>query len=66
MVDWITTTEARRLTGYHIVYLREIIRDGKIKAQKFGRTWQVDRKSLLVYLKTSKQISDRRHGPRRR
>jgi excisionase family DNA binding protein len=44
--DWITTAEAVTLSGYHVDHLRELAREGKIKAQKWGREWQISRASL--------------------
>ncbi len=64
MVDWITTTEAVALTGYHPDYLRDLIQEGKIKARKFGQVWQVNRKSLLAYVQAAEKSQDRRRGPK--
>ena len=65
MTDWITTKEAAELSKYHPVYLRELIRGGKIKAQKFGEVWQIDRRSLLDFLKLVEKKGEKR-GPKRR
>jgi excisionase family DNA binding protein len=62
--DWITTTEACRMSGYHPYYLREIIRKGYIRAQKFGPIWQVERQSLLTYIEEARATGDKRRGPR--
>jgi excisionase family DNA binding protein len=62
MADWITTTEAVELSGYHPFYLRELLKDGKIKARKFGRTWQISRKSLQAYMETAETSGDKRRG----
>jgi hypothetical protein len=64
MADWITTDEASEISGYHIVYLRELIRQAKIKAQKKGGAYWVDRLSLLEYMKEAQQSGDKRHGAR--
>lgn len=64
--DWITTAEAARLSGYHSVYLRELIKAGKIKAQKWGRDWQVSRVSLLAYMRAAEKSADKRRGARTR
>ena len=63
MPDWITTAEAARLSGYTAAHLRELIRDGKIKAQKFGEVWQVDRASLLTYVRKVEKLGSKR-GPK--
>jgi excisionase family DNA binding protein len=65
MPDWITTDEAAELSGYTHNHLRELIRDGKITAQKFGPIWQVDRKSVLAYLKKMQESGERRGRKRR-
>jgi hypothetical protein len=62
--EWITTTEAAKLSGYHPERLRELVRDGKVKARKFGIVWQVDMGSLLNYLKAAMNSGDRRHRPK--
>ncbi len=61
--DWITTAEAVTLSGYHVEHLRELARDGKIKAQKWGREWQISRASLLTYLRKSEELGAKR-GPK--
>jgi excisionase family DNA binding protein len=35
--EWITTAEAAELTGYHVKYLRRLVREGKIAGAKRGR-----------------------------
>lgn len=65
MPDWITTSEAADLSGYHPERIRELIRDGKVAARKFGPIWQVDRTSLLAYIKAAEQVEDKRWGPKR-
>lgn len=62
--DWITTKQASELSGYHPIYLRELIRTGKIAAQKWGRDWQVSRKNLLAYMREAEKSSDKRRGAR--
>ena len=63
MADWITTKEAVKLSGYHPAYLRQLIRGEKIKAQKFGEVWQIDRHSLLAFVKTAETMGKKR-GPK--
>jgi excisionase family DNA binding protein len=60
MTDWITTDEAAQISGYHPVYLRDLIRAGKIKAQKFGPTWQISHKSLQTYLRKVAKLGEKR------
>jgi len=62
--DWITTAEAARLTGYTLYHLRYLIKIRKVKAKKWGREWQVDRASLLAYMRTAKELGEKR-GPKK-
>ena len=62
--DWIASTEAAEVSGYHPEHIRELIRDGKIEARKFGTIWQVSRSSLLAYLEAAEKIGDKRWGPK--
>lgn len=62
--DWITTQEAAELSGYHVNYLRWLIKHGRIVARKFGPIWQVSRESLKAYLKAAELADDKRRGPK--
>ncbi len=62
--DWITTTQAAELSGYHPERIRELVREGQIEAQKFGTLWQISRASLLTYLKAAEKSGDKRRGPK--
>jgi len=62
--DWITTNEAIELTRYNADYLRRLIRNEKVTAKKFGRTWMVSKSSLLDYLKLAQQSEDHRYRPK--
>ena len=61
--DWLTVNEAAKLTGYHPETLRELMRDGKIKARKVSIVWLVDRESLLDYISRAKAMGEKR-GPK--
>ena len=63
MADWITTTEAVSLTGYHVNYVRRLLKTGKVKSQKWGREWQVSRSSLLAYVQKIENMG-RKRGPK--
>jgi excisionase family DNA binding protein len=65
MPEFITTTEASQLSGYNIEYIRQLIRAGKIKAEKRGRDWWVDRENFLSYLQQSERSTDKRFGPQK-
>ena len=64
--DWITTAEAAKLSGYHVNHIRRLVRTGEIQAQKFGPVLQVDRNSLLAYMRAAEKSSDKRRGAKKR
>ena len=61
---WVTVNEAANLSGYHAERVRELIRDEKIVAIKKGNAWWVDARSVLVYVKHTQKIKDKRFGPK--
>ena len=66
MIDWITTDEAADLTGYHVEYLRRLIRGGKLSAAKKGGSWWVDCDGLKAFLAETARSDDGRRGARSR
>ncbi len=50
--EWITTAEARSLTGYNAEHIRRLVRAGKVKAKKWGKEWMIEKNSLLAYLES--------------
>lgn len=63
--DWLTVQEAAKLSGYHPEYIRRLIRDNAIKAQKISIVWLVDRKSLQNYVDKASSSEDGRYNPKR-
>jgi excisionase family DNA binding protein len=61
--EWLTVNEAAKLSGYHPETLRELMRDGKIKARKISIVWLVDRESLLAYMAKARAMGEKR-GPK--
>jgi len=61
---WLTTYEAARLADLDPDYIRKLVRAQKIAARKWGQSWQVQRASLLDYLKKSRRMGNKR-GPRK-
>jgi len=60
--EWITTTEAAELTGYTADYLRKAIKRGRLHhAQKRGRDWFLDKKSVLAYVKEMERLGTASH-----
>lgn len=62
--EWLTTAQAAELSGYHVIYLRQLIRDGRVEARKFGPLWQVDKQSLTDYIQEAEGSGDARRGPK--
>jgi excisionase family DNA binding protein len=62
MSDWLTTDEAVEISGYNLQYVRELVRDKKIKAVKKGGSYWVDKQSLLDYIAAAKESQDKRRG----
>jgi len=61
--EWITTRLAAQLVGYTQRRVRQLAVLGTITAMKFGRDWQIEKSSLLAYVrKTEKQGAKR--GPK--
>ena len=62
--EWITVSQAAKLTGYNEEHIRRLLRDGSISGRKFGIVWQVKRSSVTTYLAKAQISEDRRHGPK--
>ena len=64
--EWITVNQAAELSGYNAEYLRRLMRNKKIKFRKFSFIYQVNRESLLNYLKKAEKTTDKRYSPKRK
>jgi excisionase family DNA binding protein len=64
MEEWLTTYEAAKVAEYHPDYLRKMVRAGKIKARKWGLSWQINYESLMAFKKESGEKGGKR-GPKR-
>lgn len=64
MEEWLTTYEAARVADLDPDYIRKLARAEKIHARKWGQSWQVQRASLLAYMKKSRRLGGKR-GPRK-
>ena len=58
--EWLTVHDAAKLSGYNPDYIRELIRQGRIKAQKFSIVWMVSRDSFSEYLKKAQAMGEKR------
>lgn len=48
--EWLKTTEAAEISGYHPNHIRRLIRAGEIVARKWGSALMINRQSLMDYL----------------
>ena len=58
--DWITTTEAAEISGYHSEHIRRLLRQEVIQGRKFGPIWQVEQKSLRAHMNRMKNAGKKR------
>lgn len=58
--EWLTVSDAAKLSGYHPETIRELIREDKITAHKFSIVWQVNKKSLLEYVAKAQSSGEKR------
>ena len=63
MPDWMTTQQAAELVNYTPEHIRRLVKAGKVKGQRWGRDWQIDRRSLLAYVKSAEKLGQKR-GPK--
>ena len=58
--DWLTVNEAAKLSGYNPEHVTRLIREAKVKARKFSIVWQVNKGSLLAYMKKAQTLGEKR------
>ncbi len=61
---YISVQAAAEATGYNILYLRRLLRSGKLEAIKIGQIWLIEMHSLETYIQRIESTLDRRCGPR--
>jgi hypothetical protein len=47
--DYISLKEAGRISGYHPDYIGALIRSGKVKGKKIGKTWMVSESDVRTH-----------------
>jgi excisionase family DNA binding protein len=50
MADKLTVREASQLSGYSTDWIRILCQKGEIAFERFGRSYAIDKKSLLKYV----------------
>lgn len=62
-MSWITTEETAELLDYHVERVRQLAREGKLEARKFGHVWLIDHDAAHELAERLKSYSKR--DPRR-
>ncbi len=60
MGDWMTLKDAATLANYNLDHLRELAREGKVKARKVVTVWLVSKSSLTAYLREQEKRGEKR------
>ena len=60
MGDWLTISEASKESGYTVVHLQDLARQGRIKARKVVTVWLLSKSSLSRYLKEQSERGEKR------
>ena len=61
--EWLTTTQAAELAGYHVNHIRRLLQETAIEGRRWGNAWMVSRASLTCYLERMENRGGRR-GPK--
>ena len=61
--EWITVSEAARISGYDEEHIARLCRQGRINARKFATVWQVSITSLSEYIAKAEKRGNKR-GPK--
>ena len=48
-MEYVSVEEASEISGYAITYIRQLLREKKIEAEKKGTMWWIDLESLKAY-----------------
>ncbi len=63
--DYFTTTEAAEIIGFHPDYVRRLILDGKIKAERLGRNWIIKLSDITKIKRQRFPREKKRNGKRK-
>ncbi len=59
MEDLISVTEAASRSGLSRVYIRKLVREGRVEGRRIGHIWVVVADSLNDFLKSERKIGRR-------
>ena len=62
-MEYVSVTEAAEITGYDPEYIRRLLRQKKINAEKKGTMWWIDLESLKEYKKQMDTLGTDKYFP---
>lgn len=62
-MEYVSVDEAAEVTGYAPAYIRRLLRQQKIKAEKKGTMWWIDLDSLKTYKKEMDELGTDKFFP---
>lgn len=63
LAGWITVKQASEIFGYNEEYIRRLLRAGRIKTLKVGRTFLIWQKSLAEYQRAMEKLGAQKFTP---
>ena len=62
-MEYVSVEEASQITGYSEQYIRRLLRQGKVKAEKKGSMWWVEMESLEAYKHEMDSLGSDKYSP---
>lgn len=62
-MEYVSVDEAADITGYAPAYIRRLLRESKIKAEKKGTMWWVELESLKEYKRQMDSLGSEKFSP---
>ena len=62
-MEYVSVEEASQITGYSEQYIRRLLRQSKIKAEKKGSMWWVELESLETYKREMDSLGSDKYSP---
>jgi len=56
MERWLSVSQAAKQWEKSAVYIRKMVRNGRIKGQKVGNTWVVDEDSIKEFMASERKV----------
>lgn len=62
-MEYVSVEEAAKITGYAITYIRQLLREQKIEAEKKGTMWWINLDSLKAYKAEMDSLGSDKYSP---